>query len=306
MMTMTSALEVESKAAVAELARLVARAVQPNSMFMISPSVWLSNSANPTAPSHAIYHPVLCVVAQGKKQVWLGDASFVYDVDHFLMASVTLPASGQVIEASPERPYLGITIELEPQLIESVIAEAGLSRPVSSGTQCGMESIPMDGLLRESILRLARLFDEPQHSPFLKQLALREIVYRLLTGPQGGRLHQIAAQGGQTHRAVRAIEWLRSNYDKPLSIERLARECGMSVSALHHHFKGITAMSPLQFQKQLRLQEAKRLMVGEGLDAANAGYRVGYDDASYFSREYRRFFGDPPRRHVQRLSQSAS
>jgi AraC-like DNA-binding protein len=284
-----------------ELAGHVERAVGRGGLSNPFGSVWVSSSMQPTLPSYTPFHPLLCVVAQGTKRVFLGDECHDYDPQHFLLTSVTLPATGQVIQASPQRPYLGITIGLEPALVESVIVEAGLPRPGQVETLRAMESSPMEPLLLEAVLRLARLLGSPQDMAFLAPLAQREIIYRLLTGNQAARLRQIAAQGGQTQRVVRAIEWLRHNYEKPLRIESLARESRMSVSALHHHFKSVTAMSPLQFQKQLRLQEAKRLMVGEGLDAANAGYQVGYEDPSYFSREYRNFFGDPPRRHVAQL-----
>jgi AraC-like DNA-binding protein len=287
--------------AMQELAGHVERAVGRDGLSNPFGSVWVSSSSQPTLPSYTPFHPLLCVVAQGTKRVFLGDECYNYDPQHFLLACVTLPATGQVIQASPDQPYLGITIGLEPALVESVIVEAGLPRPGYAETLRAMESSPMEPLLLEAVLRLARLLSSPQDATFLAPLAQREIIYRLLTGHQAARLHQIASQGGQTHRVVRAIEWLRHNYEKPLRIESLARESRMSVSALHHHFKNVTAMSPLQFQKQLRLQEAKRLMLGEGLDAANAGYKVGYEDPSYFSREYRNFFGDPPRRHVAQL-----
>jgi AraC-like DNA-binding protein len=263
--------------------------------------IWVSKSSCPTQPSHSMYMPLLCVVAQGSKLVLLGDEQYIYDTGHFLLNSVALPAAGQVLDASPERPHLGITIGLDPTLVGSVIAEAGLPTPTLGVPLRAMESSPINAALLDAVVRLARLFDSPQETTFLKSLLLREIIYRLLSGPQAARLHQMVPGMGQTQRIAQAIHWLRHNYDKPLTIEKLARESGMSTSALHHHFKDVTALSPLQYQKHLRLQEAKRLMVSEGMDAANAGFKVGYDDPSYFSRDYKRFFGFPPRQHIERM-----
>ena len=284
-----------------ELRGHIQKAVSSESLRQPFEPVWVSRSSCPTQPSLGMYMPLLCVVAQGRKQVLLGDEQYIYDTGHFLLNSVALPAAGQVLDASPERPHLGITIGLDPALVGSVIAEAGLPTPPSSAPLRAMEASPINSALLDAVVRLARLFDSPQETTFLKSLLLREIIYRLLSGPQAARLHQMVPGMGRTQRIAQVINWLRSNYDKPLTIEKLARESGMSPSALHHHFKDVTALSPLRYQKHLRLQEAKRLMVSEGLDAANAGYRVGYDDPSYFSRDYKQFFGFPPRQHIERL-----
>lgn len=290
-----------------ELARLVDGVVQPNGPHepydahrKLGP-VWALRSCRLTEPGHALYGPMLCVVAQGGKQVLLGDECHVYNRGRFMLNSVALPAAGQVIEASPAQPCLWVMIELDPALVGSVIVEAGRSPAGSSRPQRAMEASLINRPLLDAVVRLARLFESPQDFDFLAPLALREIIYRLLQSDQAARLHQIASHGGQSQRVMGAIEWLRHNFDQPLSIEALARQCGMSVSALHHHFKEVTAMSPLQFQKQMRLQEARRLMISQDLDAASAGFKVGYDDPSYFSRDYRRFFGAPPRRHVARI-----
>lgn len=287
--------------ALLELGQCVNNAVEGDGLFNLFDGVWACRSSKPTEPSHANYMPMVCVIAQGKKQLLIGDERYIYDSEHFFLNSLSLPAAGQVIEANELTPCLWVMIELDPTLVTSVIIEAGFSKSVPSTPLRAMESSPIDRPLLESVVRLARLFESPQDAPFLAPLAVREIIYRLLCGSQAARLHQIAAHGGQAHRVWSAIDWLRENFDKPLSIEKLARQSGMSVSALHHHFKDVTAMSPLQFQKQLRLQEAKRLMLSQGMDAANAGFIVGYDDASYFSREYKRFFGFPPRQHTKRL-----
>lgn len=294
-----------------ELARLVESVVEPTGAHETFKDafdaharfgpVWALRASRPTKPGHALYRPMLCVIAQGAKQLSLGQEVFLYDRGRFLLNSVALPAAGQVIEASREKPCLWVMIELDPALVASVIVEAGLSHPVSGAPLRAMQASSIDAALLDAVVRLARGFESPDDAGFLAPLALREIIYRLLKGNQAARLHQIAASGGQTQRVMGAIEWLRQNFDQPLSLSRLARECGMSLSALHHHFKTVTAMSPLQFQKQMRLQEARRLMMSGDLDAAGAGHKVGYDDPSHFSRDYRRFFGYPPRQHVARV-----
>lgn len=297
--------------ALRELARLVDRTVEPGDAgepfdaHRRFGTVWALRASRPTAPSHALYTPMLCVIAQGAKQLLIGDETHVYDRGRFLLNSVALPAAGQVIEASAQSPCLWVMIELDAALVASVIVEAGASTSDSLKLQRAAETNRADAPLLDAIVRLARLFETPGDFDFLAPLALREIVYRLLQGDQAARLHQIAARGAKTHRVVRVIEWLRLNFDKPLTIETLAKQSSMSVSALHHHFKEVTAMTPLQFQKQMRMQEAKRLMVSQDLDVASAGHRVGYDDPSYFSRDYRRFFGAPPRRHVARVRAEA-
>ena len=194
---------------------------------------------------------------------------------------------GQSLEASRERPYLSLRLELDPTLVGSVMVEAGHPSPQSHADVRAINVSPLDAGLLDAVVRLVRLLDTPAEAPFLAPLITREIVYRLLMGEQGDRLRYIAALGGYTPHIARAIERLRNDFDQPLRIESIARELGMSVSGFHHHFKAVTAMSPLQFQKRLRLQEARRLMLGESLDAASAAYRVGYNDASHFNREYK-------------------
>jgi AraC-like DNA-binding protein len=196
-------------------------------------------------------------------------------------------------------------VKLDPTLVGSVMVEAG---HVPSRSRAGVRAInvsPLDARLLDPVVRLVRLLDTPAQAPFLLPLIAREIVYRLLMGEQGDRLRHIALQGSHTHRIARAIERLRNEFDQPLRIEDIAQELGMSISSFHHHFRAVTAMSPLQFQKQIRLQQARQLMLGEGLDASSAGYRVGYNDASHFNREYKRLFGRPPLRDMERLRQAA-
>ena len=299
-------------AALDELAHLIAGAVARgqalgdfDAHIRMGP-LWALRANRPTAPSHAIYTPMLCVMAQGAKQITLGAQALVYNRGRFLLNSVALPASGQVIEATPHCPCLWIMLELDAATIASVIVESGLMIPAGGAPLPAMETPAIGADLLGAVVRWARLLEAPDDAKFLAPLLMREIVYRLLQTDQAPRLRQIAAGGGQTQRVLSAIEWVRCNFDKPLKLEELARQSGMSLSALHHHFKDVTGLSPLQFGKQMRLQEAKRLMLRGDLDAAGAGGRVGYDDPSHFSRDYRRFFGAPPRRHIAGLKNAVA
>jgi AraC-like DNA-binding protein len=247
------------------------------------------------------------VVAQGSKEVLLGDDCYRYDADRYLITAAALPIATRVTEASEERPYLGVVLGLDPALVGSVMVEAGHPAPGDRTAVRAFEVSPLDAGLLDAVLRLVGLLDAPaDEARFLRPLITREIVFRLLKGEQGDRLRQTAVLGGHGHRIARALEHLREEFDRPLRIEDIAREVGMSVSGFHHHFKAVTAMSPLQFQKRMRLQEARRLMLGEDLDAGSAGHRVGYGDASQFSREYKRLFGEPPARDAERLREAAT
>lgn len=225
---------------------------------------------------------------------------------HYLLATVELPIVSQILEASQARPYLSLRLDLDPTLVGSVMVEAGYPSPQNRANVKAIDVSPLDASLLDAVVRLVRLLDAPAEAPVLMPLITREIIYRLLIGEQGSRLRQIAILGGYTHHIARAVDRLRKDFNQPLWIENIARELGMSVSGFHHHFKSVTAMSPLQFQKQLRLQEARRLMLGENLDATSAAYRVGYDDASHFNREYKRLFSAPPMRDVEQLREAAS
>jgi len=291
-----------------ELAERIARALPRDGKVEPQPGLVFTRLSSPTEPVHAVLEPWLCMIAQGAKDVLLGDEWFHYDPAHYLISTLGVPAIGRVVEASRERPYLGLRLALDPSVVTSVIVESGVGVH-SRGEGVGVKGVgvsPLDADLLDATVRLARLIDRPGEYRVLAPLVVREIVYRVLTGPQCGRMRHLATFGGQAHRMVRAVEKLRDNFDKPLRIEAVARELGMSVSGFHAHFKAVTAMSPLQFQKQLRLQEARRLMLNENLDAAQAGYRVGYDDAAHFNREYKRHFGEPPMRDVERLRELAT
>jgi len=288
-----------------ELVERIARAMREDGTTQPLQGLHLSRSSLPLKPLHSVLEPSLCVIAQGSKEVLLGDSRYRYDPSHYLLATVELPRVSQVLEASKKRPYLSLRLELAPTLVGAVMVEAGYSSPRDHADMRAIAVSPLDGHLLDAIVRLTRLLDAPAEAPVLLPLITREIIYRLLVGEQGGRLRHLAILGGYTPHIARAVQRLRQDFDQPLRIEQLAHELGMSVSGLHHHFKAVTAMSPLQFQKRLRLQEARRLMLGEDLDAASAAYRVGYHDASHFNREYKSLFGVPPMRDVQQLRVAA-
>ncbi len=284
-----------------ELVELIARAIREDGTVEPLKGLHLNRASSPKEPLHSVYDPVFCVIAQGSKEIFLHNERYVYDACHYLLVTAGLPLVGHVLDASRERPYLSLRLELDPTLVGSVMLEA---RNPSQQNQADVRAINVSSLdagLLDAVVRLVRLVDTPAEAFFLAPLITREIVYRLWMGEQGDRLRYIAALGGYTPPIAKAIELLRKDFDQSLRIDNIAREIGMSVSGLHHHFKAVTAMSPLQFQKRLRLQEARRLMLGEGLDAASAAYRVGYHDASYFNREYKSLFGLPPMRDMERL-----
>ncbi len=290
-----------------ELAERIAWAVPEDGTTEPLGGIQLRRASAPTELGHGVSFPAVCVVAEGSKEILLGDKRYRYDSAHYLIVTAALPIASRITEASKEKPYLRFLLKLDPTLVGSVLVEAGHLAPRSHAAVTAIDVSPLDAGPLDAVVRLVRLLDAPTDAPFLAPLLKREIVYRLLVGAQGGRLHQIAVLGGSspTQRIAGAIERLRKDFDQPLRIEDMAREVGMSVSGFHHHFRALTAMSPLQFQKQLRLQEARRLMFGEGLDAASAGYRVGYGNASHFTREYKRLFGAPPMHDVEQLREGA-
>jgi AraC-like DNA-binding protein len=289
-----------------ELVERMARAIREDGTVETLEGLMLRRASSPTELGHGVSYPALCVIAQGSKKILLGDNLYRYDPAHYLITTAALPITSRITEASEERPYLGLVLRLDPNLVGSVMVEASLPAPRGHASVRAIDVSPLDAGLLDAVVRLVRLLDSPTEARFLSPLVTREIVYRLLRGEQGDRLRHTAVLGGHSHRIARALERLRNEFDQPLRIEEIARELGMSVSGFHHHFRAVTAMSPLQFQKQIRLQEARRLMLGEDLDAASAGYRVGYGDASHFTREYKRRFGAPPVRDVERLREAAT
>jgi AraC-like DNA-binding protein len=288
-----------------ELVERISTAVREDRVIESMQEVFLRRSSAPTEPVPGVVGPTFCVIAQGSKEVVVGEDRYRYDPYHYLLATVELPVAGQVLEGTRKKPYLAVRLDLDPALVGSVMVEAGQLSTRGNTDMRAFHVSPLDAGLLDATVRLVRLLDTPEEARVLAPLVKREIVFRLLMGEQGGRLRHLVALGGYADRIGRAVERIRKNFDRPLRIDNLARELGMSTSGLHHQFKAVTAMTPLQFQKQLRLQEARRLMVGEDLDAANAGYRVGYDDAAHFNREYKRLFGQPPMRDVGRLREVA-
>lgn len=290
-----------------ELLARIARTIHEDGVSQPLQGLHLGRLSTPLEKIHGVLEPSLCVIAQGSKEILLGDSRYRYDPLHYLLTTADLPTVGRVLEASKGRPYLSFRLELPPAIVSSVMVDGGISSPPRHTTDVrAIDVSPLDVNLLDAVVRLVRLLDSPAEAPILMPLITREIIYRLLMGNQGNRLRHLAILGGYSPHIARAIERLRQDFDQPLRIEQLARELGMSVSGFHHHFKAVTAMSPLQFQKRLRLQEARRLMLGEDLDAASAAFRVGYQDASHFNREYKSIFGVPPMRDVQRLRKAAA
>jgi AraC-like DNA-binding protein len=288
-----------------ELVERIGRAMRTDGTAQPLPGLQLYRHSLPLEQVYSVVEPSVCVVAQGSKEFLLDESRYRYDPFHYLLVTVDLPYVGQVLEASKERPFLSLRLDLTPSLVGEVMVEVGHASSRDSVDVRAISVSPVDGHLLDAIVRVARLLDDPDEALVLMPLLTREIIYRLLRGEQGARLRHLAILGGYSPSIARAIERLRQDFDQPLRVENLARELGMSVSGLRHHFKAVTALSPLQFQKRLRLLEARRLMLGEDFDAASAAYRVGYRDASHFNREYKSLFGVPPMRDVQRLREAA-
>lgn len=265
------------------------------------PRLKLVRLSQPSEPVHGLHEPALCVIARGAKQVILGERIYRYDAARCLVVSLDLPVIGQVVEATPDEPYLCAKFELDPAAIGALMLEAAPLAERAVASASGMALSPMTPALLDAVVRLIGLLASPADIPVLAPLVEREILYRLLTGEQAARLRQIAVAESKLQQVNRAIGWIKRNYRRPFSIDIVAAEARMSPSALHQHFKAVTAMSPLQYQKQLRLQEARRLILSAAHDAASAGFEVGYESPSQFSREYSRLFGAPPVRDIARL-----
>lgn len=281
------------------LARKIAhRALAEGDTQTEIPGLRLYRRSEPSPCSSAAYQPTLVVFVQGQKRINVGKTTYVCDGSNFLLTSIDLPVVSQVTKASKEEPILGLVLKLDMPVIREILSQQEFlpEQPIDArGMAVGVTSME----LLDACLRLVDLLDTPQDIPFLANLIQREIIYRLLRSPQGKHLRAIATLGEQSHRTAKAVEWLRLNYAKPLRIEELATTARMGVSTLHHQFRSLTAMSPLQYQKQLRLHVARERMLNEGLDAASAAFEVGYESASQFNREYSRFFGQPPMRDVK-------
>ena len=284
-----------------EMVERIKRAVPEDGQAQPLEGLYLFHSSVPRVHMHTLAVPSFCVIAQGSKEIMVGESLYRYDPFHYLISTIELPRFSQITDASRERPYLSFRLDFTPALVDSVMIEAGATLPRRDSAVRATDVSPLDANLQDAVLRLIRLIDSPAEAPVFMPLIVREIILRLLMGKQSARLHHLSHQNGNTPHIAKAVERLRQDFDQPLRIEDLARELGMSVSGLHHQFKAVTELSPLQFQKQIRLQEARRLMLTEGFDAENAAYRVGYNNASQFSRDYKSLFGVPPIRDVQRL-----
>ncbi len=265
--------------------------------------VALLRSDTTTHCTPTVYEPSLAFMVQGTKRVHLGDKEIVYGPLNYLVSAVHLPVLGEIVEASPEHPYLTIKVTIDTGEVADTVLEMGNEMPemVSPDVTCGLNVARMDQGMLDAVSRLVGLLDAPEDAPVLAPLARREIIYRAMVGEIGSRLREFARLDSRANRISRVIAALKDRYTEPLRIAELAEQANMSESSLYHNFKQITRMSPLQFQKKLRLHEARRLMLSDGLEAASASYRVGYESPSHFSREYRRMFGAPPRADVGKL-----
>ncbi|SHG73463.1 AraC family transcriptional regulator [Massilia sp. CF038] len=265
------------------------------------PGLKLFQRTAPSEPISCMYDPSVTLIVRGRKRVLLGEDTFLYDAGELLITSVDLPAIGEIIEADPARPFLSLSMRLDQRVMTELIVEGKLrpprSEPTGRGMTVGQATLP----LFQAFQRLLDLLDAPEEIDVLAPLIQREILYRLMVSEQGTRLWQIASLGSQGQRIARAIDWLKAHATEPLRVDELAASVQMSTSTFHHHFRALTAMSPLQFQKWLRLHDARRLMLTEHLDAATAAFRVGYESPSQFGREYHRLFGAPPLRDIASL-----
>src|SRR5271154_2470531 len=265
------------------------------------PDVTLHRRTAPTAPCCATYEPGVTVIAQGRKRVDLGRTSFIYGESRYLLTSLDLPIVSQVIEASEEVPCLAMSLKFEMPMIRELLSREEIRVAEAQAHSPAMAIGEATAEFLGACCRLLDLLAAPRDIPFLGGLIQREIIYRILRGPEGARLRAIATLGDQSHRTAKAIAWIKANYAKPLRVEDLAQIAGMGLSTLHHHFRALTSMSPLQYQKQMRLQAARGRMLTDGLDAASAAFEVEYESASQFNREYSRFFGQPPMRDIRTL-----
>jgi AraC-like DNA-binding protein len=265
------------------------------------PGLMLVRRTSKTAPCSMTYEPGVTVIAQGRKRVDLGRTTFIYDSSRFLLTSIDLPVISRVIEASEEVPCLAMWLKLEIPVVRELLSQEEIEVPEAPSGSPGMATGETTVEFLSACCRLVELLNTPRDIPFLSGLIQREIIYRILRSAEGARLRAIATTGEQSHRTAKAIAWIRANYSRPLRVEDLAELAGMGISTLHHHFRELTAMSPLQYQKQLRLQSARGRMLMDGVDAASAAFEVGYESASQFNREYSGFFGQPPMRDIRTL-----
>jgi AraC-like DNA-binding protein len=295
-------MDASSMTGVSELASLIERFTGRDGAHATAiPRLHLHRGTLAGEPMYGVYEPAVCVLAQGAKRADAGDALLRYGAGQYLIISVDVPVVSELTEASPEQPYLCLRLDLDPAAIGALMLESDVQRAARDQPGPALAVSDASEPLLDACVRLLRLLDTPRDIPILAPLAEREILYRLLRGEQTSRMSQIAFAESKLQQVNRAIGWIKRNFREPFSIAELAEEARMSASSLHHHFRTVTAMSPLQYQKRLRLQEARRLILSTSIDASEAGHSVGYDSPSQFSREYRRLFGAPPVRDVERL-----
>lgn len=291
----------------ANLADIIGRwTVGKEDCSTLIPSLAFFRREAPAQPCACKIEPSIVLVVQGAKQLLIGDRAYAYDSTRFLINALDIPASSQALEASPDKPCLGLVLKLDLRVIAELIAQNTLASPRDCATEGSSALGTITPVLLEPFRRLLALLDEPSAIAVLAPLIVREIHYRMLMSDQAARLWQIASVGSMSHRIARAIDWLRENYSQSLHVDDLAAHVQMSTSSLHQHFRKLTSMSPLQYQKWLRLHEARHLMLNERLDVATAGFQVGYECPSQFSREYSRLFGESPKRDIEGLRQRAS
>jgi AraC-like DNA-binding protein len=262
------------------------------------PGLSFAKVRQPTHPASYVYEPSISMIIRGRKRVRLGAMTYLYDESRFLLTAVNLPTVTEVLDATPEAPYVSLLMRLDLQTARQVMADVDASGFTGPITCIAMATGPATLELFDAVARLIKLTDNPQDLTHVGPLIQREIIYRILVSSAGLRFRETIIAGTQSHRIAKAIEWLRDNYMRPIRIEELASLAGMGVSTLHHHFRAMTAMSPLQFQKHLRLHEARRMLLTESVDATTAAVRVGYESATQFNREYKRSFGAPPMRDI--------
>lgn len=288
-----------------ELTRIIERFTKKDGTYQtVIPALRFIRASHMSEPVHSVYEPCLCIVAQGSKLVMLGNENFQYGVGSYLTASVHLPITGQVVDASPETPYLSLQLQLDMKQILDIIRASDQEAKPDDVVRRGLVINHLNDTLYDATLRFVRLLETPNDIPILAPTMMREMVYRFLQNDQGEVLRQFALMGSHTQRIAKVIKRLNRDFSLPLRIEELAEEATMSPSSLYYYFKKITAMSPLQYQKRLRLQEARRLLLSDQIEAAEAAFQVGYESPSHFSRDYGRFFNAPPKRDIRYLRET--
>jgi AraC-like DNA-binding protein len=277
-----------------DLAALITRHSAEGITETAIPGLSVMRSETPTEPLGHIVAPSLALVAGGGKVARLNDRVLRYGVGHYLVIGVALPIVAHITEATPAAPFLGVGIDLHPGPIAALLLEAGPARPVAEGPSLGLAISQASPALLDAMTRLLSLADEPAHAAVLAPAYEREVLWRALTGPQGALVRQIGLADSRLTHVARAIRFIREHFSETIRIEQLAELAAMSPSSLHRHFRAVTDMTPIQFQKRVRLQEARSRLLAEPDDVAGAGFAVGYESASQFNREYRRMFGIPP------------